>query len=100
LIDQHRELGGAGANTGTVPSKTLRETGLALSVSDFLRHERSVTTAFNARPFRKCYVPNMQRSLSVPRYSPTRIARVTGDDTSEGRAEKANAGGAVQSEVL
>ena len=26
-----RELGGAGANTGTVPSKTLRETALALS---------------------------------------------------------------------
>jgi NAD(P) transhydrogenase len=61
LIDDHPELGGAGANTGTVPSKTLRETALALSgmktrnlygvdlsmrreatVADFLRHERSV----------------------------------------------------------
>jgi NAD(P) transhydrogenase len=55
------ELGGAGVNTGTVPSKTLRETALALSglrsrnlygvdlslrreatVSDFLHHERNV----------------------------------------------------------
>ena len=31
LIDAHYELGGAGVNTGTVPSKTLRETALALS---------------------------------------------------------------------
>lgn len=31
LIDRHRELGGAGINTGTVPSKTLRETALTLS---------------------------------------------------------------------
>ena len=31
LIDRYGELGGAGANTGTVPSKTLRETALALS---------------------------------------------------------------------
>lgn len=66
LIDSHHELGGAGANTGTVPSKTLRETALALSgmrsrnlhgvdlslrreatVSDFLRHEQNVKTGFN-----------------------------------------------------
>ena len=31
LIDRYGDLGGAGANTGTVPSKTLRETALALS---------------------------------------------------------------------
>ena len=31
LVDRHHELGGAGANTGTVPSKTLRETAVALS---------------------------------------------------------------------
>ena len=60
LVDNHRELGGAGVNTGTVPSKTLRETALALSgikarkltgvdlslkyeatVADFLRHEQT-----------------------------------------------------------
>ena len=28
LVDSHAELGGAGVNTGTVPSKTLRETAL------------------------------------------------------------------------
>jgi len=33
LIDRYGDLGGACANTGTVPSKTLRETALALSAS-------------------------------------------------------------------
>ena len=66
LIDNHHELGGAGANTGTVPSKTLRETALALSgmrsrnlygvdlslrrqatVADLMYHERAVKTALN-----------------------------------------------------
>jgi len=66
LVDCHHELGGAGINTGTVPSKTLRETALALSglqsrnlygvdlslrrevtVSDFLGHEQNVRAMFN-----------------------------------------------------
>jgi NAD(P) transhydrogenase len=66
LIDSHHELGGAGINTGTVPSKTLRETALALSglqsrnlygvdlslrrevtVGDFLGHEQHIRGAFN-----------------------------------------------------
>jgi NAD(P) transhydrogenase len=66
VIDSHHELGGAGANTGTVPSKTLRETALALSgmrsrnlhgvdlslrreatVADFLRHEENVKAGLN-----------------------------------------------------
>jgi len=67
LVERQPELGGAGANTGTIPSKTLRETALALSglrsrdlygvdlslrreatVPDFLRHERNVKTGLNA----------------------------------------------------
>src|SRR5215510_719767 len=66
LVDSQADLGGAGVNTGTVPSKTLRETALALSgmrsrnlhgvdlslrreatVSDFLRHERNVQHGLN-----------------------------------------------------
>jgi NAD(P) transhydrogenase len=66
LIDCHHELGGAGVNTGTVPSKTLRETALALSglqsrnlygvdlsirrevtIQDFLGHEMQVKAIFN-----------------------------------------------------
>ncbi|WP_148597179.1 FAD-dependent oxidoreductase [Aquisphaera giovannonii] len=68
LVDRHHELGGAGANTGTVPSKTLRETAVVLSglrsrdlygvdlslrrkatVADFLRHEQHVKQGLNAR---------------------------------------------------
>ena len=66
LVNNHKELGGAGINTGTVPSKTLRETALALSglksrnlygvdlslrrkvtVADFLGHEQHVRAGFN-----------------------------------------------------
>ncbi len=66
LVDNHHELGGAGVNTGTVPSKTLRETALALSginarrligvdmslkqeatVGDLLHHEQQVKEGFN-----------------------------------------------------
>src|SRR5271157_3281808 len=66
LVDSHQEIGGAGINTGTVPSKTLRETALALSgmrsrnlygvdlslrreatVADFLRHQRDVRDGMN-----------------------------------------------------
>src|SRR6202043_2803596 len=66
VVDSHHELGGAGDNTGTVPSKTLRETALAFSgmrsrnlygvdlslrrdatVTDFLRHERNVKEGLN-----------------------------------------------------
>jgi NAD(P) transhydrogenase len=62
LVERTPYLGGAGINTGTVPSKTLRETALALSgirarrltgldlslrreatISDFVSHERQVT---------------------------------------------------------
>jgi NAD(P) transhydrogenase len=67
IVDSHAELGGAGVNTGTVPSKTLRETALALSgmrsrklygvdlslrrnatVSDFMQHERNVKAGLNS----------------------------------------------------
>src|SRR5262245_64213356 len=67
VVDRCPELGGAGVNTGTVPSKTLRETALALSglrsrnlygvdlslrreatVADFLRHELNVKSGLNS----------------------------------------------------
>lgn len=78
LIEQARELGGAGVNTGTMPSKTLRETALALSgmkarklygvdlslrreatIGDLMHHERNVTRS--ARD----YVVNVLRSVRV-----------------------------------
>src|ERR1700722_204021 len=67
LVDNEPGIGGAGINTGTVPSKTLRETALALSgmrsrnlhgvdlslrrqatVADFLRHEQNVREGLSA----------------------------------------------------
>jgi NAD(P) transhydrogenase len=61
LVEKLREVGGAGINTGTIPSKTLRETALALAgvrsrklfgvdlslrreatVADFMRHQANV----------------------------------------------------------
>ena len=68
LIEKAGEIGGAGINTGTIPSKTLRETALALSgvrsrrltgidlslrrdatVADFMRHQIQVTTGERQR---------------------------------------------------
>jgi NAD(P) transhydrogenase len=67
VVEKCDEIGGAGINTGTVPSKTLRETALALSgmrsrklygvdlslrreanVADFLRHEKNVKAGLDA----------------------------------------------------
>src|SRR6202043_1517088 len=61
LVEKEAQIGGAGINSGTVPSKTLRETALALSgmrsrklfgvdlslrreatVADFMRHQKNV----------------------------------------------------------
>jgi NAD(P) transhydrogenase len=72
VVELQRELGGAEVNTGTAPSKTLRETALALSgmrsrklygvdlslrreatVADFLHHERNVKAGLNAMFFQR-----------------------------------------------
>src|SRR5438105_2159080 len=64
VVERNPCVGGAAVNTGTIPSKTLRETALALSavraralhgvdlslrrgatVDDLLHHERTVTAA-------------------------------------------------------
>ena len=63
LVEKKQNLGGAGINTGTIPSKTLRETALALTgwrsrdlfgvdlslrreatIDEFFHHEKRVTT--------------------------------------------------------
>ena len=68
LVEKAATIGGAGINTGTIPSKTLRETALVLSgwrsrrlfgvdlslhraatVGDFMRHEKNVTAGERAR---------------------------------------------------
>lgn len=68
MIERCPEIGGAGINTGTLPSKTLRETALALSglkarqlygvdlslrreatIQDFMYHEQRVTSTERSR---------------------------------------------------
>ena len=68
IVEKTRVIGGAGINTGTIPSKTLRESAIALSgwrsrrlfvvdlslrreatVSDFMHHEKRVTAAERQR---------------------------------------------------
>jgi NAD(P) transhydrogenase len=68
IVERDRRVGGAAANTGTLPSKTLRETALALSglkarslygvdlslrrqatVADFMFHEKRVTADERSR---------------------------------------------------
>jgi NAD(P) transhydrogenase len=68
VVEKDAAVGGAALNTGTVPSKTLRETALAFSglrtrnlygvdlslrrectVGDLLRHERAVSTTVRSR---------------------------------------------------
>lgn len=68
LVEKAALVGGAGINTGTIPSKTLRETSLMLSgwrsrklfgvdlslrreatVADFMRHEKHVTNSERQR---------------------------------------------------
>ena len=68
LVEKAALVGGAGINTGTIPSKTLRETSLMLSgwrsrrlfgvdlslrreatITDFMRHEKHVTNSERQR---------------------------------------------------
>ena len=98
LIDQHHELGGAGINTGTVPSKTLRETALALSgvrsrnlygvdlslrrnatVADFLRHERGVTAAFSASIPEMLHADRAEIFVGTAAFADPHRVRVSGD---------------------
>lgn len=73
LIEQTGQLGGAGLNTGTVPSKTLRESALLLSgwrarkllgisvarreeasLADFMRHEQHVSDTSRQQVEARC----------------------------------------------
>ncbi len=103
LVEKETDVGGAGLNSGTVPSKTLRETALALSgwrsrrlfgvdlslrreatVDDLMRHNKDVTSAGRQ------LVESRMRDLGVARFHGTasfiephtiRVARRTGGET-------------------
>ena len=109
LVDSHAGLGGAGVNTGTVPSKTLRETALALSgmrsrnlhgvdlslrreatVTDFLRHERNVKAGLNTLLAQRLGASNAVRYCGTGSFVDShtiRVQRGPGEEETYLRAE-------------
>lgn len=98
IIEKAGEVGGAVANTGTLPSKTLRETALALSglkardlygvdlslrreatISDFMRHEQSVTASERARIMRNFQTLNIKLYQGTATFVDSHTIRVTND---------------------
>jgi NAD(P) transhydrogenase len=89
LVEKEPDIGGAGLNLGTVPSKTLRETALALSgwrsrrlfgvdlslrreatVGDFMHHKDAVSAAERHR------VESRMRTLHVERFGAGPVLRI------------------------
>jgi NAD(P) transhydrogenase len=98
LVEKAPEIGGAGINTGTIPSKTLRETALALSgirsrrlhgvdlslrreatVADFMRHQGQVTAGEQRRAQSWLAECRVERFVGTARLSGPHTVRVTGD---------------------
>src|SRR5688572_661154 len=102
LVEMAARLGGAGINTGTIPSKTLRETALVLSgwrsrqlhgvdlslrrdatVADFMRHEQNVTDGKRRRIEGRLEVRGVTRFQGVASFVDPHTIRVTGADQTE-----------------
>ena len=96
LVERARELGGALINTGTIPSKTLRETALTLSgfrsrelygvdlslrrtvrVSDFLHHERAVKRGAHADVAGRLARFSIERVTGSARFVAPHLVEVT-----------------------
>lgn len=99
LIEKDPVIGGAGINTGTIPSKTLRETALALSgwrsrrlfgvdlslrrdatVGDFMYHERQVAAEERARIQQRLSTNKVTMFRGTARFVDPHCVRVTGPD--------------------
>jgi len=95
LVERCAELGGALINTGTLPSKTLRETALALSgfrsrklygvdlslrrtvrVADFLHHEREVKRVARAEAAARLERVSVRRITGSARFVTPHIVEV------------------------
>jgi NAD(P) transhydrogenase len=99
LVEKANTVGGAGINTGTIPSKTLRETSLVLSgwrsrrlfgvdlsirrevtVGDFMRHETHVTAAERARVQARLDERHVTRFTGAARFADPHTIAVVSDD--------------------
>ncbi len=102
IIEKAKDLGGAGINTGTIPSKTLRETALALSgwrsrrlfgvdlslhrlatVSDFMSHEKNVTAGERARTEARLKLRKVTRYTGSASFVDPHTIRVLAADGTE-----------------
>jgi NAD(P) transhydrogenase len=101
LIDRYGDLGGAGANTGTVPSKTLRETALALSgirsrdlygvdlslrreatVADLMQREHAVKEGLNRMLAQFVEASSVELMVGDAQFEDAQTIRVRGSDRS------------------
>lgn len=99
LVEKENEIGGAGINTGTLPSKTLRETALVLSgwrsrrlfgvdlslrraatIGDFMGREKSVTHAERERTEVRLEMRKVARFSGTAAFADPHTVRVTGAD--------------------
>lgn len=97
LVEKEREIGGAGINTGTLPSKTLRETALVLSgwrsrrlfgvdlslrraatVGDFMGREKNVTDAERKRTEDRLELRKVDRYAGTAAFADPHVIRVLG----------------------
>ncbi len=100
LVEMEGMLGGAGINTGTIPSKTLRETAMVLSgwrsrrlfgvdlslqhkatVSDFMLREKNVTAAERTRTQARLDLRAVTRFRGAASFVDPHTLRVVGDGT-------------------
>jgi len=99
LVEMAGMLGGAGINTGTIPSKTLRETAMVLSgwrsrrlfgvdlslqhkatVSDFMTREKNVTAAERTRTQSRLDLRGVTRFRGCATFVDPQTVRVVADD--------------------
>jgi len=104
LVEQAAIVGGAGINTGTIPSKTLRETSLMLSgwrsrrlfgvdlslrreatLSDFMRHEKQVTLAERLRIESRLDLRGVARFHGAASFEDSHTVRIIGEGGAETR---------------
>ena len=102
LVEKARDLGGAGINTGTLPSKTLRETALVLSgwrsrrlfgvdlslqreatIGDFMGHEKNVTAAERRRTEERLNLRKVTRFTGTAAFADPNTIRIAGADGGE-----------------
>jgi NAD(P) transhydrogenase len=109
IVEKARVVGGAVANTGTLPSKTLRETALALSglrarnlygvdlslrreatIADFMHHEQRVSAHERARITAALSAQNIELRRGTAAFVDSHTIRVTHDiqDCHDGNASE------------